>query len=158
MGRFRRLAALPWQRRRLLAEALALMPLVVVSLGRFGLGRTGRLLRRLGAARRPSPGVEVDLAAMAWAARASARQGPWGAACLAESLVLWWMLRRRGVAADIRLGVAVPDRSPEAHAWVEVDGQPVNDTPEVVQRFRPLAAAGRGVAGAEVLFRGGRRA
>lgn len=49
--------------------------------------------------------------------------------CLMRSLVLTGMLARRGVYATIVIGVR-PDPSFGAHAWVEVDGQPVLATGE----------------------------
>ena len=50
---------------------------------------------------------------------------PRRAACLEQSLALYLLLRRRGVAADLKLGVQpLPFY---AHAWVEVDGRPVDE-------------------------------
>lgn len=48
---------------------------------------------------------------------------PRRARCLEQSLALYLLLRRRGVAAELRLG-AQP-RPFYAHAWVEVDGAPL---------------------------------
>jgi hypothetical protein len=48
---------------------------------------------------------------------------PRRARCLEQSLALCLLLRRRGVAAELRLG-AQP-RPFYAHAWVEVNGVPV---------------------------------
>lgn len=48
---------------------------------------------------------------------------PRRARCLEQSLALYVLLRRRGIDAELRLG-AQP-RPFYAHAWVEVDGQPV---------------------------------
>jgi len=54
---------------------------------------------------------------------------PKRALCLQRSAVTTCLLRRRGVAARLVLGVRpVPLM---AHAWVEVDGRPVNDWPKV---------------------------
>jgi Transglutaminase-like superfamily/Coenzyme PQQ synthesis protein D (PqqD) len=54
---------------------------------------------------------------------------PRKALCLQRSAVTTCLLRRRGVAARLVLGVRpVPLM---AHAWVEVDGRPVNDWPKV---------------------------
>ena len=41
--------------------------------------------------------------------------------CLEQSLVLWWLLRRRGIAADLRIGARKDSDRFEAHAWVEFD-------------------------------------
>ncbi len=61
---------------------------------------------------------------------------PGRAVCLEQSLALYVLLRRRGVRADFRLGVQVYPFY--AHAWVELDGEPVNEDPERVERFRAL--------------------
>lgn len=51
-----------------------------------------------------------------------------GASCLPRSLTIWFLLRRQGVDADIVIG-AGPSQNDElpAHAWVEVDGVPLNE-------------------------------
>lgn len=45
-----------------------------------------------------------------------------GATCLATSLALAWILRGRGVPAEIRVGVKTVDGF-SAHAWVENEGK-----------------------------------
>src|ERR671922_281433 len=48
--------------------------------------------------------------------------------CLQRSSVTTWMLRRRGLAAELVIGYRpVPV---DSHAWVEVRGQVVNDRPQ----------------------------
>jgi hypothetical protein len=53
---------------------------------------------------------------------------PGRARCLEQSLTLLACLRRRGVLAELRLGVR-PYRF-RAHAWVELDGVVLNDDPQ----------------------------
>ncbi|MBK7991648.1 MAG: lasso peptide biosynthesis B2 protein [Comamonadaceae bacterium] len=55
--------------------------------------------------------------------------------CLTRSLLLGWLLRRRGVASDLRIGVRLTNGVLDAHAWVECDGIPVNDRPDVGAQF-----------------------
>lgn len=63
---------------------------------------------------------------------------PGRARCLEQSLVLYYLLRRRGVAAQYCQGVmAYPF---EAHAWVEYRGEVLNDIPEHVESFARLPA------------------
>ncbi len=65
----------------------------------------------------------VDRAAMYYVKRA------W---CLQRSATTVCLLRRRGVPAEMVIGA---ERMPfYAHAWVEVDGQVVNDHPDVQRR------------------------
>ncbi len=51
-------------------------------------------------------------------------------------MVLWFLLRRRGVDAELVVGTLAPtDDDLPAHAWVEVDGVPVNDDSDVRDRY-----------------------
>ena len=61
---------------------------------------------------------------------------PKKAMCLQHSAVVTWLLRRRGVPAEMVL--AACDYLPEAHAWVEVDGEVVNDSARVRESYREL--------------------
>ena len=61
---------------------------------------------------------------------------PKKAMCLQHSAVVAWLLRRRGVPAEMVL--AACDYLPEAHAWVEVDGEVVNDSAKVKESYREL--------------------
>lgn len=64
---------------------------------------------------------------------------PGRAVCLEQSLALYLLLRRRGVPAELRLGVTP---SPfHAHAWVELHGEPVNEDAETVAKFLPMPVA-----------------
>lgn len=47
--------------------------------------------------------------------------------CLEQSLVLWLLLRRRGVPATLRFGGRKHEAQFEAHAWVEWQGTVLND-------------------------------
>jgi hypothetical protein len=59
-----------------------------------------------------------------------------GAVCLGRSLTLWFMLRRRGVDACLIIGAGVSaGEGLDAHAWVEVDGVPVNDVAYVRDHY-----------------------
>ena len=61
---------------------------------------------------------------------------PKKAMCLQHSAVVTWLLRRSGVPAEMVL--AACDYLPEAHAWVEVDGEVVNDSAKVKESYREL--------------------
>ena len=53
--------------------------------------------------------------------------------CLEQALAGFILLRRRGVAVQLRLGVQPYPFY--AHAWLELDGAPVTESPEVVATF-----------------------
>ncbi len=48
---------------------------------------------------------------------------------------LWWLLRRQGVASELRIGVRKEQGRFEAHAWVEREGVALNDGSDVNVRF-----------------------
>lgn len=58
--------------------------------------------------------------------------------CLENSLVLWWLLRGRGIAAELRIGARKKLERLEAHAWVELDSQVLNDAGEEHCHFVPF--------------------
>lgn len=50
--------------------------------------------------------------------------------CLPRSLTLRWMLARRGIDSRLRIGVRRVQADILAHAWIELAGQPVGETPD----------------------------
>ncbi len=68
----------------------------------------------------------------------AAGHSPFPATCLTRSLLLVWLLNRRGVKSDLRIGVRLTQGALEAHAWVECDGIPVNDRLDVIRQFEPF--------------------
>lgn len=65
---------------------------------------------------------------------------PKAAACLQRSLTLLWMLWRRGLPAELVIGIR---RFPfESHAWVEFQGQVVNDSQGVKRAYVTLQRFG----------------
>jgi len=53
-------------------------------------------------------------------------------------LALWWLLRRHGVSAELRLGARKQSNRFEAHAWVELDGAILNDSAAGDVHFVPF--------------------
>lgn len=58
--------------------------------------------------------------------------------CLEQSLVLRWLLARRGIPADLRIGARKVAGRFEAHAWVELGGLVLNDPGEEHRHFAPF--------------------
>lgn len=136
MWRVRRFLGWSGLQRRTFVIALVMNPLFALVARRWGFRTAGRLSARLAGlpGRRQRP---TDPQAFAEAVRAAARRPVVGVVCLPESLTLLTLLRRRGVIAELRIGVATTGGF-SAHAWVEVEGQPVNDTADVAERFAPF--------------------
>lgn len=59
--------------------------------------------------------------------KSAARHLFFRANCLEQSMVLWWLLRRRRIAAELRIGARKMEGHFEAHAWVEYAGAMVGD-------------------------------
>jgi len=59
--------------------------------------------------------------------------------CLSRSLTLWWLLQRQGIAAEIQIGVRNGGQLFQAHAWVEVQGTPCYEVPDVRQHYTAFA-------------------
>lgn len=55
--------------------------------------------------------------------------------CLAESLALQYVITRLGGQADLCLGVRTITGQFEAHAWVEVEGAPLNQLESVTDIY-----------------------
>jgi hypothetical protein len=71
---------------------------------------------------------------------------PWiKASCLASALAAHAMLRRRGIASTLCLGVAREEGAVAAHAWIEVGRDVIVGTAEAV-RFKHIAQFGAGAA------------
>jgi len=56
-------------------------------------------------------------------------------ACLEQSLALWWLLERQGIASSVRIGTRKTDEKFEAHAWVECEGVALNEPEEVHKHY-----------------------
>jgi hypothetical protein len=137
-----KLRALTGPEKRLLVLCLAASPLVTCGLALAGFRRVHAVMTRWPATRAGGFGTPEEAAARARSvarvvAIASGR-GPVRATCLRRSLLLWWLLRRDGIPAALRVGVNREGGGLHAHAWVEHSGLPLNDAHDVALRFPPF--------------------
>lgn len=65
-----------------------------------------------------------------------------GGTCLVRSLVLQAILRKRGVATDLRIGIRKQGNAPEGHAWLEYQQTPLNESVEEVATYAVFEGAG----------------
>jgi hypothetical protein len=141
--RFARFLALRPSDRLLVLQAAIAGPLVRAALGVLGFRRCYLGLEKL--ARLPRtpalpPAAQDEVARAARLVQAAWRHGPLDPHCLTQSLTLWWLLRRRGIDSDIRIGVRKVGEELEAHAWVEWSGTALTDHPQVSRKFAPLVS------------------
>ncbi|MEM9293771.1 MAG: lasso peptide biosynthesis B2 protein [Acidobacteriota bacterium] len=151
-----------------IGRALLVLPALLgipLALRLQGYGRTQSLLATT-SPRAASAGPSATLTAAgrqraeAWALAIAqvARNLPHRPTCLPRSLTLWWVLRYLHLAPALRIGVRPPrsngkpaigdhqaseasTRLPSAfiaHAWIEVDGQPIGESSDVAQRYAPF--------------------
>jgi hypothetical protein len=104
----------------------------------LGFARTLHLLEwRIGVR---FPSVEPHATALDAAAHsvvAAAVMLPGRNECLEQSLSLWYLLRRRGVAADLTFGMRQYPFG--AHAWVSYRGEPLNEDREALRHYVAFA-------------------
>lgn len=138
--RFRRLSR---DEQLLFLRAAILLPLISLSLRARGFAATQKRLRRFlrDEDMRPDKIEKSEEPRVERAVRAAARHGFGSPTCLEQSLALWWLLGRRGIPSELRIGVRKKGEELEAHAWVEQDGAALNE-PEGAHRHYEAFDAG----------------
>lgn len=84
------------------------------------------LLRRAG---EPPLALVPPIPRLEWLVEVAARYAPVKATCLKKALVLSWLLRMRGIATTLRIGVSRQEGELKAHAWLEREGQVIPRLP-----------------------------
>lgn len=146
MNKWRKFIGLSARERILLSQSLALLPLAALALRVMGLRNYQRLMDRFSRGGKPhfdedGRKLRDQVRKTARLVEAAGRYGPYRAKCLPESLTLWWLLRRQGIESQIRFGARKNAQRMEAHAWVEFEGTPLNDSTDVSERFKPFEPA-----------------
>lgn len=135
----RRAFQLPRGSWRLLGRAIVELALARV---RLGADHSEHLLKSKTARRAPMAPLTGDEAHLveqvAFAIPRAAQRVPWRADCLVQALAGERWLRRRGIAAQVVIGVRKDGSVPlDAHAWLEAGGHVV--TGGEIAAFVPLA-------------------
>ncbi len=142
LRKLRKLRRLPPAARRQLAEAwLELL-----------YARAALRLRRFAWLRKRVTGIKggraLDATAEARARRLArivamaARNHFAGMTCLHRSLALQRMLIRRGIDAQVRIGLRRAEDLLQGHAWLECGGAVINDASEAVAQYVPARLYG----------------
>jgi hypothetical protein len=141
--RLRRFRALERPARRLFLRATGVLPLISISLRLRGFRKTQAILQRF----LSPPGEVIDSSTTSPAdltvrmVRAAVRYGVGHPTCLEESLALWWLLGRQGIASELRIGVRKQGDKFEAHAWVEREGAALNEPEALHEHYAAFDAA-----------------
>ncbi len=124
----------------MLLQALVLIPMTALALRALGFRRCQAALARLGSMRPASSENQAQRSfeqatLTAQMVKAASRDGVRRGNCLEQSLVLWWLLRRQGIAGELRIGARKMAGRFEAHAWVEFLGSALNDSENVHRHY-----------------------
>lgn len=140
--RLRRFSELDGAARAVFLRAVALLPVISASLHLRGFRKTQLSLQKHTSARSARPDNALAAARLvARMVRAAVRSGFGHPTCLEESLTLWSLLARRGIASELRVGVRKSGEKIEAHAWVECEGGALNEPEDVHENFAAFDAA-----------------
>lgn len=135
---FRRLTGFE---RGIVVEAAAVLAVTWAGLRLAGFRRWKTALAWLAPSVETGPSGSAALESARVIARmdsAAARNLFFHASCLEKSMVLWWLLRSRGIPAELRVGARKQAERFEAHAWVEFEGTVLNDFSETHLHFVPF--------------------
>lgn len=131
-SRLRQIQRLSAAERRVLAQAVVLLPVAALGVKLAGLRRMQAWLAlpRRGGTSRP-----LQAAMVARMVSIAQRHGPYRARCLATAVTLQSLLGRIGIATELRLGVRKCPGGLEAHAWIEHDGVALMERGDARDRF-----------------------
>ncbi len=120
--------------------ALFTLPIIALSLKLSGFKQTKERLSRFIPTRMADISArEDDLPRAQLISRAvtiSGNHGVHHANCLKQSLLLWWLLARRGILCELKLGTQkIPQETFSAHAWVEYNGEVLGEPTELQHQF-----------------------
>jgi hypothetical protein len=140
----------PAEERAFIFRAAILLSLTAVGLRMFGFRRYKEWIEKCSPSRLPSQSFSVEMQRQAAeravrAVRSVELHGVSRPNCLERSLTLWWLLRREGIDGELHIGARKEDGKLKAHAWVELRGEVLNDSPEIHNHYArfdaPIAAA-----------------
>src|SRR5579872_2085975 len=146
IARLRRLRALSICDRMVLAQLLISSALIVVALRSLGWRRVSVALNSL-STRYPIRRFPVfhllyhmdELDPLVDLASGLSRRNR----CLVRSIMLFWLLRARGEAAQLVFGVRKREGSFEAHAWTVSERGLVGDSEAAIAEFHPMMSFGK---------------
>ena len=142
MSRIERFFRLPSEEQRLVVEATFLLLGVYLALRVVSFRRIEKWACAPSGSEHPPVEEQHDWAErVSWCIGVAAAHLLLPVRCLEKSVTLLRMIRRRNVWGELRIGVAVEKNDIAAHAWVELEGRPVNEPVAVGEGFSTLLPA-----------------
>ena len=144
--RLTQLKALSMEEWQVLLFSLLLLPLIALSLRLKGFKWTrGFLQKQIPESKNALLGTKTSgveyrstlqtAQSLARMVSVAANYGPYRANCLKRSLTTWWILQRKGIAAELNIGVNKDAPGFNAHAWVEYMGNTLSDADDISKRY-----------------------
>ena len=115
---------------RLRRFSALLLPLIRTSLRLRGFRATQKTLQlriRRGVTALPEAAAADETNWVCRMVLAAGRYSLLKGTCLERSLALWWLLARKGIATQLRIGTRKSGDKFEAHAWVERNGVAIGE-------------------------------
>ena len=141
-SKWQRFWRLPAAERSVLIRSLFLVPVTAMALRTIGFRRWTSFLSKFAPQKNAGAATPSDVLdsarGIARMVAAAAKEGIVHGKCLEQSIALWWLLLRRRVPAELRIGVRQSGTGLEAHAWVEIQGNIVNDSEDVLNEYVPF--------------------
>lgn len=128
--RLRSFFGLPPDERLVLVQAWAWLFVAHVALHLVSFRRVLSVAERV-VGQRPGSLRHLSSERLAQLVEIAGRHAPMRTTCLTEALALSWILRRRGLAGELRIGVARHDGALVAHAWLEASDGPIGELSDV---------------------------
>lgn len=89
-----------------------------------------QLLARQASANRSINGVSSQIQ-KAMIIEKACRYTSHSSTCLSRSITIYWIMQRQNIPVDLQIGFRIREKILEGHAWIELDGQVLNDDGEV---------------------------
>lgn len=143
MGRIHSFARRSPNEKRTLFEVTLLLGAIRIGLILLPFKTLRRTLDRLAGNSKSQPTIDPDYQSrVVWATTSASRYVLPDKPCLAQALTVQLLLRRRGIPAQLRIGVMKDEeKNLQAHAWVESEGAVVIGGPRSeLEKYKPFPA------------------
>jgi hypothetical protein len=129
LRRFRKLIRLSWREWGIFIQAIICLPAVDLLIRTRGVKHCIEWFERAGPARDAQFSMK-EAQSLARMVHVAGRFLPWPTRCLPQSIWIHRCLLQRGLQSRIRFGVtSLTSSLLSAHAWVELDGIPLDEQP-----------------------------
>lgn len=136
--KLKKFLALPGKEKRLFLHALIWLPFFELGVRTMGLKRMVRFVSGSPNATGSDDSLE-RIRQDATIIQRAVNHSPVPVRCLARTLYLWRLLQKQGIDTDLCIGVDKAGAAGfDAHAWLEQDGEILNDTATAISRFHVI--------------------